>query len=134
MTERSKPTPGPAIAVHNVLKPCDEAHARSFVRPVHSEGWQICQTVGPNGPANADFIAEAFTVHHETGLTPQQLREALADVARTALDFIEPWMKDRKYPETPEEWCAQHNADVPDAIYAARDRARTAIAKVEGRS
>jgi hypothetical protein len=25
--------------------------------------------------ANADLIAEAGTVHHETGLTPQQLRE-----------------------------------------------------------
>ena len=53
----AKHTPGPWVAVDDILDPDDEGNARSFVRPVHSEGWQIAQTCGPNGSDNARLIA-----------------------------------------------------------------------------
>ena len=122
-SEHRKPTAGPW------LKDEDDG----VYRLLDGDRDYIFSTAGQDEDrANALLAIEASNVHDETGLTPQQLRDALADVARTALDFIEPWMKDRKYPETPEEWCAQHNTDVPDAIYAARDRASAAIASVKG--
>src|SRR5690606_14906425 len=34
----------------------------------------------PEGWANAHLIAEAFNVHHETGLTPRQLAEQRAEM------------------------------------------------------
>lgn len=58
-------TPGPWISVDGILDPDDEGHARSFIRPVHSEGYQIAQTVGPNGEANARLIAAAPEMRSE---------------------------------------------------------------------
>lgn len=49
--------------------------------------WIDCNTKG-----NAALIAEAGTVHHETGLTPHQLveqRDALAEALQKMLDAYE---------------------------------------------
>ncbi len=139
----SKPTPGPAIAVHNVLRPCEDGHTRSFVRPVHSEGWQICQTVGPNGPANADFIAEAFTVHHEAGLTPQQMLDELRQTKNVLggtreyvgrleverdelLKLLRRWNAIDAGSSAPDRHASEKQELIADT--------RAAVAKVEGRS
>ena len=52
-------TAGPWVAVHGILPPDDEGHPRSIIRPVHSEGYQIAQTVGPHGEAHANLLAAA---------------------------------------------------------------------------
>ena len=40
----------------------------------------VAQTLGSNDEANARLIAEAGTVHHETGLTPRQLVERVKEL------------------------------------------------------
>lgn len=40
----------------------------------------VAQTLGSNDEANARLIAEAGTVHHETGLTPCQLAERVKEM------------------------------------------------------
>lgn len=49
--------PGEWKSVDGVLAPDDDGNARSYIRPVHSDGWQIVQSCGPNGEANAAYIA-----------------------------------------------------------------------------
>lgn len=61
--------------------------------------------------ANAEFIAEAFTVAHETGLTPRQLAEQRRDLLEALHDLI---------------------TRPTDA--SARERVRAAIAKTGGAS
>ena len=83
MSEAIKPTPGP-WAVSGLGGPWE-----STLR-IRAPGWGLVAQIGvnPGMPhwdlpqrANAALIAEAGTVHHETGLTPRQLveqRDALA--------------------------------------------------------
>lgn len=73
-------TAGPWIAVDGILEPDDEGNARSFVRPAHSEGWQIAQTCGPNGSDNARLIAAA-----------PELLEALVRIATANPDDVPQW-------------------------------------------
>lgn len=58
----------------------------------------------------------------------------LLDAAKIALEYIESWMEERHYPDTVEEWRINFGEEMPDAIYAQRDRVRAAIAKAEGRT
>ncbi|MGG4053519.1 hypothetical protein ABEW79_17910 [Delftia tsuruhatensis] len=81
MSEASKPTPGPWF---------EHREGFSTVYVEARIGGGMVQEVAACGPtdagqyqqaANARLIAEAGTVHHETGLTPRQLveqRDALA--------------------------------------------------------
>lgn len=81
-------TPTPWAAVHGVLDDDDEGHPRSFVRPVKSEGYQIAQTVGPNGPANAAFIVKAVNAHDALLKALKTARDALMEaVAPTGIGF-----------------------------------------------
>lgn len=81
MSEAEKVTPGPWEAVGNLVR-----------SPMHQpdglpRGVQIVECMdGYSQPfteeakANARLIAEAGTVHHETGLTPRQLVEQRAEL------------------------------------------------------
>jgi hypothetical protein len=98
-TEKAAPTPGPWSAVHGVLLPDDEGHTRSFIRPIKGEGYQIAQTVGPNGEANARLIAAApdmlaaleqiaqggNTVTSDLPYGRGKSRDEMASIARAAL-------------------------------------------------
>lgn len=90
MSEASKPTPGPWF--HHGAS--GYQHTRGgFISSTEDRYGSpaICDVRGNDGQpflANAALIAEAGTVHHETGLTPRQLVEqrdaltkALEDVA-----------------------------------------------------
>jgi hypothetical protein len=79
MSEAIKPTPG-----HWILDDADPDDAYRYV--VHGDGDTfgcICR-ISTNGNANpeddARLIAEAGTVHHETGLTPRQLVERVKEL------------------------------------------------------
>lgn len=83
MSEVIKPTPGPWF--HHGAS--GYQHARGgFISSTEDRHGSpaICDVRGSDGQpflANAALIAEAGTVHHETGLTPRQLveqRDALA--------------------------------------------------------
>ncbi|MDH0777495.1 hypothetical protein N5C96_29195 [Delftia tsuruhatensis] len=83
MSEASKPTPGP-WTVSGLGGPWEQS------LKIRAPSWGMVAHVGVNPSiphwdlpqrANAALIAEAGTVHHETGLTPRQLveqRDALA--------------------------------------------------------
>ena len=100
MTEKLKPTPGPWVF--------DESYAWTE-RAIDSK--RILNThyrvIGPNGDgwtpiavcssnakatdneANARFIAEAGTVHHECGLSPRELLERCKELRES----LQGWMK-----------------------------------------
>ena len=90
MSEAIKPTPGP-WTVSGLGGPWEQS------LKIRAPSWGMVAHVGVNPSiphwdlpqrANAALIAEAGTVHHETGLTPRQLveqRDALA-VALAGLD------------------------------------------------
>lgn len=80
---RSKPTPGPAKTdpeyLHETVLGGDGkmiADCSIFARRKNEN---------EVNRANAALIAEAFNVHHETGLTPQQLREMVKELSDTLL-------------------------------------------------
>lgn len=120
MSEASKPTPGPWIH-GNWLKAAevgiDEA-GWCEVWMIEADGAKSLPFVAckhQDMQANAALIAEAGTVHHETGLTPRQLveqRDALAE----ALDWL---MASRNVPGT-------------EARIEAEQKARAALALVKG--
>lgn len=92
MSEASKPTPGPWF---------EHREGFSTVYVEARIGGGMVQEVAACGPtdagqyqqaANARLIAEAGTVHHETGLTPRQLveqRDALEAALQKMLDAYE---------------------------------------------
>ncbi len=90
MSEAIKPTPG-----HWILDDADPDDAYRYV--VHGDGDTfgcICR-ISTNGNANpeddARLIAEAGTVHYETGLTPRQLVEQarkLEEALRNLDDYV----------------------------------------------
>lgn len=92
MSEASKPTPGPWF---------EHREGFSTVYVEARIGGGMVQEVAACGPtdagqyqqaANARLIAEAGTVHHETGLTPRQLvdrMKALESAMRDACEMIE---------------------------------------------
>jgi hypothetical protein len=66
MTDTAKPTPGDWVINRHVVVP----------EVINANGGQaICLVTGRDWEGNAALIAEAGTVHHETGLTPRQLME-----------------------------------------------------------
>lgn len=78
MSEAIKPTPGPWVTKQNGF--CECAVIAGDVWITYSSGNE--RTPIQERSANAALIAEAGTVHHETGLTPRQLveqRDALAE-------------------------------------------------------
>lgn len=79
MTDKTKPTPGP-WEVGNGVSGTDEA-------TVDAPHYQICTlhhhavgSIKKEMHANARLIAEAGTVHHETGLTPRELVEKITEL------------------------------------------------------
>lgn len=85
MSEAIKPTPGPwTVAGENAVEP-DVMWGECFV----------AQCFGFSDPdealANARLIAEAGTVHHETGLTPSQLVERVKELEEALRDMHNGW-------------------------------------------
>lgn len=97
MSEARKPTPGPWIH-GNWLKAAeggiDEA-GWCEVWMIEADGVKSLPFVAckhQDMQANAALIAEAGTVHHETGLTPRQLveqRDALAEVVANVVAYFD---------------------------------------------
>lgn len=93
MTTSSKPTLGEWRRVHDHPNESCRASIAHIVATSRSESNEIatlyCCDIDPEQAANANLIAEAGTVYHETGLTPRQLAEQRAELlllCRTALD------------------------------------------------
>jgi hypothetical protein len=121
MTERSKlmVTPGPWDAKTDDLVP-----ERGAVYVEGALGWDEqsicdCSYSGDveTDEANASLIAEAGTVFHETGLTPQQLREQ-RDELLAALKCIH-------------DLCEDNGAHFLTRNDTTRALSRAAIAKIE---
>lgn len=120
MSEASKPTPGPWIH-GNWLKAVEGG--------IDEAGWCEVWMIKADGvkslpfvackhqdmQANAALIAEAGTVHHETGLTPRQLVEQ-RDALVEALDWL----------------MASRNAPGTEARIEAEKKASAALALVKG--
>lgn len=97
MSDARKPTPGPWIH-GNWLKAVeggiDEA-GWCEVWMIEADGVKSLPFVAckhQDMQANAALIAEAGTVHHETGLTPRQLveqRDALAEVVASVVAYFD---------------------------------------------
>lgn len=125
MSEVIKPTPGPWRVV---------AHNNPTVQP--GDDWTV---QGPNGEAicfegkglpedgdNSALIAEAGTVHHETGLTPRQLveqRDALAEALLQTTDVYEA-MRSKLAEMYPQDGWSAETMTI--------DQARAALALVKG--
>lgn len=79
----SKPTPGPFNIVGNDSVPgtsyIEVAYGEMGTKEYRSICWVVAddRTIQPEDRRNAGIITEALNVHHETGLTPQQLRADL---------------------------------------------------------
>ncbi len=134
MTENSKHTPGPWRRVH---RHPDETHSASiaYIEGVGRRSpLEICTVYGcdrdAENSANADLIAEAGTVLHETGLTPRQLAEQRAALLAALRPFA--------------ALLGWHHADTPDdrplfgindAVFTAGDlrAAAASIARAEGK-
>lgn len=127
MSEAIKPTPGP-WAVSGLGGPWE-----STLR-IRAPGWGLVAQIGvnPGMPhwdlpqrANAALIAEAGTVHHETGLTPRQLveqRDALLAAIQAAVDSGMVPVSSAK-----DGGASRHSAQV-----RAADQIRSALALVKG--
>ena len=74
-------TPGPWRSVGGILEDDDEGNSRFFVRPVKSEGWQVVQTFGPHGSANAAHIARC---------SPDNIAKLLDHIAALAAQLAAP--------------------------------------------
>ncbi len=88
MSEAIKPTPGPWVTKQNGF--CECAVIAGDVWITYSSGNE--RTPIQERSANASLIAEAGTVHHETGLTPRQLveqRDALAEALKSVIENCE---------------------------------------------
>lgn len=97
---KAKPTPGPYVAG-------EEGEYFEGYTPIDGLEWggfiQVVTRMLGNGPdgdpdnvehanmgqAHLEMVLEAFNVHHETGLTPRQLADALAESEREATRFFE---------------------------------------------
>lgn len=125
MSEASKPTPGPWF---------EHREGFSTVYVEARIGGGMVQEVAACGPtdagqyqqaANARLIAEAGTVHHETGLTPRQLveqRDALLAAIQAAVDSGMVPVSSAK-----DGGASRHSAQV-----RAADQIRSALALVKG--
>jgi hypothetical protein len=76
----------------NAICSVDPIGAQVIELPSH---FPICQMLWPTDErteketfANAEFIADAFTVFHETGLTTRQILEQRDEIARLAATYI----------------------------------------------
>lgn len=84
MSSKPTPTPGPCVVLAPSLPKQSVAAWICTVGGNYGDPAVFSTALGPDGQyifgdklADANLIAEAFTVHHETGLTPQQLRERM---------------------------------------------------------
>lgn len=91
MSEAIKPTPGPWTQGQGACgSSCvwTDGHTQPPSGAMGEDStWIDCNTKG-----NAALIAEAGTVHHETGLTPRQLveqRDALAEALMSVIENCE---------------------------------------------
>lgn len=118
MSEASKPTPGP-WTVSGLGGPLEQS------LKIRAPSWGMVAHVGvnPSMPhwdlpqrANAALIAEAGTVHHETGLTPRQLVEQRDALAKVVADVV-------AYFDAPGDGCFSD---------AQLEQARAALALVKG--
>lgn len=89
MTERSKPTPGPWTVrkVKRTTFICDEnGNYIAAIKPVRRFG------IAGDDDANVRLMVEAGTMHGETRLTPQQMREQrdeLLAAVKSAVRLVE---------------------------------------------
>lgn len=80
----AKPTPGPYTLVHRELDSAIYSHSADGLMIVQVHQSRKRGLIADARKANAELANEAFTVHHETGLTPQQLREQRDELLRAA--------------------------------------------------
>lgn len=84
MTDIAKPTPGPWY-----FCPCPSGKG-GFVYAGGPGGPSICDMSQYELPEqNGEFIAEAGTVYHETGLTPRQLLERVRKLESDIADMVQ---------------------------------------------
>lgn len=87
MAASSKPTPGP-VMVHEGGRGYGYVRDAQY-RPICAYGTARMDV--EESAANADLIAEAINVHHETGLTPRELqkqRDELLAALKEARDAL----------------------------------------------
>lgn len=82
-----KPTGGPVRVFPNDLTGHCEIVPEGAVGPVIARINPFSARSESQGWANAHLIAEAFNVHHETGLTPRELAEQRAEM----IEALEPF-------------------------------------------
>lgn len=80
-----RPTPGPwaVYDVNPVIVLADRYSVGGFAV---ATCYPVRKVTQEQAEANARLIAEAGTVHHETGLSPQQIRDQRDRLARHALN------------------------------------------------
>lgn len=84
-------TPGPWTISGSIYDP-NLVHAAIWADGESQYPTVASVMTGPHAAANAEFIAEAGTVAHETGLTPRELldqRDAAQNAHRRALEELE---------------------------------------------
>lgn len=113
MTEKLKPTPGPwafgadpcadnataiAICKENIDAHTKPSSGHFFVVFTPDGRRTAMVGHGPDGAANAQFIAEAGTVHSECGLSPRELLEGYREL-RKALAWMTQRADEGGYPD-----------------------------------
>lgn len=124
--KETKRTPGPWLRSGNLVYARNEHGLNSMDLRVHvhrsnGNGKTGAEAIAEE-EANARLIAEAGTVHHETGLTPRQLAEQRRELLDALAELISIRDSDG------DEWFGSGRLD--DALADARE----AIAKAAGRA
>ena len=118
MSEAIKPTPGP-WEVRGIGGPWEQR------LPIRAPNWGVVAHVGVDpglphwdGPqrANARLIAEAGTVHHETGLTPRQLVERVKELEEALRNLSSVFMVHTFWDGDPPAEIAQARAALSKSI------------------
>ena len=106
MSEAIKPTPGPWKVSFTRFSHIESSHGAVVA---------ICQKLNSlvTLQDNARLIAEAGTVHHETGLTPRQLVERVKEMEEVARALV-------AYDEAEHEDHVLLMLDYANMLYAAR--------------
>ena len=121
MSEQARPTPGPVRVWPNDITGHCEILPEGAAGPVIARVNPFSAQSEGQGWADAHLIADAFTVHHETGLTPRELAEQRAEL----LEALEVFMgRDARFTVAV--------GGNPGAVQAMLDRANSIIAKARG--
>lgn len=134
MTSKARHTAGPCtVDFHHTKDYAGRTHA--FIRagsivPLAAVVLGVEGCSQEEGRANAHLIAEAFTVAHETGLTPRQLAERCETLESAAKKILSYVTLDGLLDKV--ESGAEHPNDVFSVSLGDLLKLRAAIAKAEG--